>query len=80
MVVIESRQERNDRKDRQVLAALAAMDFDADFRYTHELPQNEPLLWVADALAGAVSADLAGRDREYAARLAGVVDRIPITI
>lgn len=57
-LVIESRREPNDRKDRQTIiwaqkAHIASQALD----YRHGLPKEEPLLWFADALAGALRSD-----------------------
>lgn len=62
-VVFESRQARNDRKDARTIeqakrAGRASPALEYDFRR----PQEEPLLWVPDALAGVASAHVAGED------------------
>jgi len=65
-LVLESRQEHNDQKDRQtIMWAQKAGWASADLRYGFARPRDEPLLWVADAMAGAVSADLAEESDSY---------------
>ena len=60
-LVLESRQERNNQRDRRrILAAQSAGIAARDLTYEFGLPNSEPLLWVADALAGAVLAAEAG--------------------
>lgn len=57
-LVIETRQRRNDRKDRiLILQAQEAGIASPDLRYRHARPKEEPLLWLPDAVAGAVSSD-----------------------
>ncbi len=54
-LLIESRQRPNDLKDRKVIAAaVTAGDVPVDLNYGHTGPDQEPLLWLADALAGAL--------------------------
>ena len=68
-LLIESRQEVNDLKDRKVIAAaVVARQISADLNYAHSGPDQEPLLWLADALAGAGMAHIRGDDR-FLARL-----------
>jgi hypothetical protein len=63
-LVLESRELQNDRLDRQTLIdARHAGDVPADLSYVHLVPSQEPLLWLADALAGAVRASLLGTPR-----------------
>jgi hypothetical protein len=55
-VLFESRQ-RRDAKDRAVLGHLHRSGWaGAELRYAFTPPQQEPLLWVADVVAGAVAA------------------------
>jgi hypothetical protein len=56
-LIIESREAHRDRYDRQVVADArrrSAISHDADL--TFAAPRDEPLLWAADALAGATMA------------------------
>ncbi|HZT66112.1 MAG TPA: hypothetical protein VFA11_10025 [Acidimicrobiales bacterium] len=58
-LVLETRQDRNDRKDRQtIIRAQKAGIAPPDLRYRFEHPGGEPLLWAADAAAGAVAGHL----------------------
>ena len=59
-LVIESRQERNDRKDRQLFASVERSGLVDRVFHQHQRPAAEPGLWLADCLAGAVSGSLAG--------------------
>jgi hypothetical protein len=53
-LLIESRQRVNDLKDRHVIAtAIRSGRVSPDMNYGHSGPDQEPLLWLADALAGA---------------------------
>jgi hypothetical protein len=63
-VVFESRDHRNDRKDAKTIGhALRAGRAPADLRYRFLRPTGEPLLWIADAIAGAAAADLVDERR-----------------
>lgn len=65
--VFESRQEHNDRKDRrEIMAAQRDGVASADLVYRHGRPKEEPLLWVADAIVGAVGLSVASHDQELA--------------
>jgi hypothetical protein len=67
-LLVESRGPRNDARDRQVIATATADAEPTGLAYGHARPEDEPLLWLADALAGAVSAHVRG-DRQYTAAL-----------
>ncbi|MGH9102826.1 MAG: hypothetical protein ACRDYD_07585 [Acidimicrobiales bacterium] len=59
-LVLESREEHNDRKDqRTIVRAQKARSADPDLSYVFRRPLEEPLLWLADAAASAISASLA---------------------
>jgi hypothetical protein len=59
-LVVESRQEHGDYRDRQTIAfAQRARAASPILRYRFERPHHEPLLWLADAIAGAATASLA---------------------
>lgn len=65
-LVIESRQEHNDRKDRrEILSAQQAGVAPKGLVYRHGQPRAEPLLWVADALLGAMGLATALGEYEY---------------
>lgn len=74
-LVIESRQHRNDQHDASTLVTLRqSLPAATELAYAHQLPSGEPLLWLADALAGAVLA-LARRDSHYVTALpAGLLE------
>jgi hypothetical protein len=64
-VTFESRQPHNDRKDaRTIERAKRSGTAAAELRYVFQRPLDEPLLWVADALAGVASARMAGEPSE----------------
>jgi hypothetical protein len=65
--VLESRQDHNDARDRQVIGSRRPVA-DASLDYRHEGPRQEPLLWLADALAGAVMSEIR-KDGRYVASL-----------
>lgn len=65
-LVIESRQERNDRKDRrEILRAQEAGVAARDLIYRHGRPKEEALLWLPDAMAGAVGLKIARDDEKF---------------
>jgi hypothetical protein len=69
-LVIESRGEPNDGKDRQMIArAQRAGSAMAEMAYRFERPHKNPLLWLPDALAGAVGASYADSVDRYLDRL-----------
>jgi hypothetical protein len=55
-LVIESRGEQDQDDRRTVVAAQRAGNADPVLRYSFARPLEEPLLWLPDAIAGAVSA------------------------
>jgi hypothetical protein len=64
-LVIESRQPRRDRRDRSTLLGAQQSGIARELVYRHTDKCSEPLLWAADAIAGAVSLHYAGRDSTY---------------
>lgn len=73
-LLIESRQHVNDVKDRQVVAAaVAARRISPDLNYAHTGPDQEALLWLPDALAGAAMAQVRGDGRFLAALPSGLL-------
>jgi hypothetical protein len=65
--VSESRQEHNDRKDRrEVLSAQQTGVASKGLIYRHGRPQEEPMLWVADAIVGAVGMKVASSQGQSA--------------
>ena len=57
-LLLESRDAMNDVRDRRVIAGAVRRGLIAPgVEYGHRRPREEPLLWLADALAGAVLAD-----------------------
>lgn len=66
-VVFESRQEHNDRRDRrEIIAAQRDGVAAADLVYHHGRPKEEPLLWLADAIVGAVGLSVVTGDHDLA--------------
>jgi hypothetical protein len=56
-LIIESREAHRDRYDKQVIAhAREHSALPADVEVSFRVPRDEPLLWAADALAGATLA------------------------
>lgn len=70
-LVIERREDRalNSADRRTILDAKQAGLTSLDLLYRFEAPKAEPLLWVPDAIAGAVGLHLAGVDSTYYDRL-----------
>lgn len=65
-LLIESRGEPRDSWDRrEVIAAQQAGLVPKTLTYRHEAAVDEPLLWIADAVAGAMSAAIAEGDECY---------------
>lgn len=65
-LVLESRQEHNDVRDRRIIAAAQRAGMASpELVYRHERPHSEPLLWLPDAAAGAVAAAVAGETSSY---------------
>jgi len=57
-LVIESRQDHNDLKDARVIGGAKRSGIaDASLKYGWERPADNPLLWTADAVAGAVASN-----------------------
>jgi hypothetical protein len=71
-LVIESRREVSDQRDRSaIIHAQQAGIASPDLHYRHMQPTLEPLLWLADAAAGAIAASVAGENDSYISRLPG---------
>lgn len=69
-LVLERRQDRlNQRDERTIAAGRRDGLVSASVPFTFERPGDEPLLWLPDALAGAVGAELAEGDVTYTERL-----------
>lgn len=69
-VVFESRQDHNDRKDANTIErARRAQTASPELTYAFSRPRDEPLLWVADALAGSISAQIAEGNSAYIEQL-----------
>jgi hypothetical protein len=74
----ESRGTADDRRDRDMLDALRAKKIvSPDLRIEHTPGPKDPLLWVADAVCGAVTHDRIGQP-EYPQIIRGQVDIIAI--
>jgi len=69
-LTIESRDIHNDRLDRMTLIqARRGGLIPEDMAYVHRRPTDEPLLWLADGLAGAARAGLLLRDTTWLQQL-----------
>ena len=66
-LVVESRQHHNDQRDSSTLIR-ARQELSVDLGYTHLTPADDPLLWMADAIAGAVLGQ-ARKDGRYVTAL-----------
>lgn len=79
-VVFESRQRHADAADRRlIIAAQQAHRASPHLSYRFEKAINEPLLWMADALAGATSSDSA-EGTHYLDCLGGMVARTDVGV
>lgn len=66
--VLEARTESLNRRDRQLVDALRGRRaLPPGLRIDHELPSQEPMLWIADQVLGAVGESLTGRSQWYEA-------------
>ena len=78
-LLLESRQENLNKSDRTLLAAYHRSGLLAkSVMYGFRRPKDEPVLWVADAVAGAVSSALANVDERYYAVIESQVDVIHV--
>lgn len=62
-LVLESRGPADDKRDRAMLDALRARQLSTSLRLDHMPGPAEPLLWIADAVCGAITADRTGEPR-----------------
>lgn len=77
-LVLESRQEHGDYRDRQTIAhAQRACRASPTLHYGFERPHEEPLLWLADAIAGAATASLV-EGADYLKQLGDEVHRTDV--
>jgi hypothetical protein len=78
-LIIDSR-ETNDGRDRsRLIAAGQKGHLSPDLRYAHVRAHGEPLLWLADALAGAALAEFRGRRTFLGALRPDLLTRIDLT-
>lgn len=75
-LVIESRGAHNDREDRGVLIERSRSGHRFE-RYGFARPADEPLLWIADVVAGVTSAHLAGISSRWFPPINGKVLILP---
>jgi hypothetical protein len=69
-LIIESRREPLDTRDRrEIIAGQHARLIARDLPYRHDVPKQEPLLWIPDAIVGATAAAIADCDERYLAML-----------
>lgn len=54
-VLLESRSSKQDKEDRAHIVALQGQGLDRRIRVSHQRGGDEPLLWIADAVLGAVN-------------------------
>jgi hypothetical protein len=75
-LMLESRQERNNQRDRRQIGAAQRTGRASSFTYDFGSPTAEPLLWMADAVASAVLAAESGRNSAMVAIIAPALCRI----
>jgi hypothetical protein len=68
-LIIEARQEDLNRRDQRTLSAIQRAGIGTAIAYRFAYPSERPLLWAADALAGALSAQLGDGTTRYTDRL-----------
>lgn len=79
-LVIESRLERNDRRDRrEIERAKQAGVCRRGLVYAHHRPTEGPPLWIADAVAGSASAHVFDHDGGYWAMWTSAGDHISVS-
>ncbi|GAA2367180.1 hypothetical protein GCM10010404_22130 [Nonomuraea africana] len=71
-LVIDRREDRQNRTDRKVLSAFAGRP--QRFTFAHASSSAMPLLWVADIVVGAAAAQLARGEERYLKALDGLVE------
>ena len=76
-LVFETRQ-RADASDRRLIKDAERAGFARGTRYAFERPEDEPLLWLADAVAGAVTRALGDGDHTYVNVLEDIVALVPL--
>ena len=79
-VIVESRQEVRDRADTHALAAFRRQgSMPATMTLQHARPVQEPLLWLADVVAGSVLSARRGEDK-YRAVLGEALTEVEIRL
>lgn len=79
-VVLEKRTESLDRRDLTLIDALrGSIGISAQLRVTTADPVGDPMLWIADAIAGSVNASLRG-EPDWFHVVERLVERIDIAI
>ncbi|RQN02022.1 hypothetical protein EHW97_14805 [Aeromicrobium camelliae] len=78
-VVFESRTQSLNKKDLEMVAALRGQGRLKSLRVDFGLPSEEPMLWVPDAVAGAVGLDLRNMDSRPR-QLIGQIDLVHIDV
>jgi hypothetical protein len=80
-VVVESRTALLNERDLTLVESLRGQRVLSDrLRVDTERPSGEPLLWVADVVAGAMRAAAAGTSADFADILASLIDRHDVTV
>lgn len=80
-LVMDSRGPAGDARDLKMVATCRAnRAIGTQLRISHAKPHTEPLLWVADAVAGAVGLEALGTETRYWDALSGIVERHDIEL
>ncbi|MFC8530610.1 hypothetical protein [Nocardia sp. NPDC057227] len=79
-ITLESRTPSLNAKDLAMVAGLRGRGSLKGVRVEFGLPSVEPMLWIPDAVAGAVGAARSGRDGTARDRMAAVVEEITIVV
>ncbi|WP_031166837.1 hypothetical protein [Streptosporangium roseum] len=75
-LALDRRQEAQNAVDRRVLGGLAGRP--PRFTLEHRGSADEPLLWLADIVVGAVAGQVLGRTSAYAEAMGEVLTRVRI--
>ena len=75
-LILDRRQEAQNAADRRVLGGLAGRP--PRFTLEHRGSVDEPLLWLADIVVGAVAGQVLGRTSAYAEALGEVLRRVSV--
>jgi hypothetical protein len=65
--------DKNDRDTTQIQGFIKRGILPGDFKHAFEKPPAEPIIWIADAVAGAVQAQMTEKDSRYLEAIQGLL-------